>query len=93
MKVHAEYEVKMPAYALSYLINADSSGLEDDDKKEIDFFMREFYDEANREGGSIVISPEEDEHGNIEPHFYWRPAFGLPCDVVDCNIIILVPEE
>lgn len=64
----------IPAYALPYLINADPSGLEDEDIQEID-------DWIERCGITWVCPPDsDDEHG----YFTTNPAFGKPCNVYDC---------
>ena len=85
MKIVFERTEKIPVYALSYLINADSSGLLDDDIQIIDKWYANY---ANRlqTGQSIIISPIDDE---FKSHFTWSPAFGLACDVVDCTVLIL----
>jgi hypothetical protein len=46
MKTIASYTVYLPDYALSYLVNDDSSGIEEEDKKTIDSYMEFFYHEA-----------------------------------------------
>ena len=87
MKTYAEYDVRLPDYSLSYLVNADSSGMETEEIQEIDDYMSEFYEEAGKVNGSVVISVPEDES-----YFTWNPAFGLACNVYDCKIIILVND-
>lgn len=82
MKTVAEYEVKFPAWALSYVVNGDASGIEPEDKKQVDNYMRQYEGRGHVE----VCLPAED---NWESHFSWSPEFGLPCDVVDCTILIL----
>lgn len=85
MKTYKNYEVKMPTYALSYLVYADDSGLEPQEKDAINRFMEQFYREAHSVSGSLVISPNMDEE-----YFAYYPAFGLGCNVVDTNILILI---
>lgn len=77
--------LKIPDYALSYLINGDSSGLEENDIHAIDLYMRDFYNMVGA-GESLIFSTMEDD---FHPEFCWRPAFGLACDVVDCTILIV----
>jgi len=74
---------QVPAYALSYLINGDDSGISSEDQATIDKWYNDY---ASRllPGEQLVISPSEDGE-----HFTWNPAFGLACDVVDCEILIL----
>jgi hypothetical protein len=84
MKTQAIYSVKLPDYSLPYLINGDSSGLEEEDKTAIDQYMNYYYDIAESYHGSVVINPLD-----MEAYFTWKPAFGLACNVVDTDIIIL----
>ena len=78
------YENEIPDYALCYLINDDPSGLDDDEIKTIDNFMEEFYQEAERLGGHVVIDVIDWE-GSFNPF----PAFGLACNTLKCNSNIL----
>lgn len=64
----------LPVWALSYMINADPSGLEDGEIKMIDAWME-------RRGIAWACTPEEDD-GPI--HFDPCPVFGLGADVVPC---------
>ena len=68
------YENEMPDYCLSYLVNADSSGLTDEDIYLTDDFMQEFYDLADKLGGNVVVDVI-DEEGSFNAF----PAFGLAC--------------
>ena len=73
-------KVPIPSWALCYLINADDSGLSPEDKQEVDSWV-----ERTREGGRIdVCCPEE----GGESYFHRHPAFGLPSDVEDCDVIV-----
>ena len=78
------YENEMPDYCLSYLINDDASGIDDDDVKNTDDFMKEFYDYADELKGHVVVDVI-DEEGSFNPF----PAFGLACNTLKCNINIL----
>ena len=78
------YEVKLPDYSLSYLINGDSTGLTDDDKAAIDRYMDDYYNTALLYHGDVVIELESQEG-----YFTWYPPFGLACNVYDCVIAIL----
>lgn len=84
MKTQATYDVKLPSYAVCYLINDDDSGITEQDKKLIDDYMQQFYDKADTYNGSVVI-----DIGDDEPSFYWKPDFGLACDCYDATITIL----
>ena len=78
------YEVDLRGYSLSYLINGDSSGIDDDDVKIIDDYMEQFYNEAEQLNGHVVIDVISDEGGFT--HF---PEFGLACDCYESKINIL----
>lgn len=72
--------VKIPSWALCYLINSDDSGLEPEDKKIVDDWI-----DKMREGGRIdVCCPKEGE----EAYFCSHPAFGLPSDVEECDVVV-----
>ena len=92
MKTHAEYEVRLPDYSICYLINGDSSGLEQSEIYTIDNRMKRFYDIAESVNGSLTISVM-DSDDNQESYFSSFPLFGLPCNVYDAKIIILVENE
>jgi hypothetical protein len=86
MKTVAEYtELKIPSYALSYLVNADASGLDDKDIAATDNYMLQYYKEAVKAGGHVIFSPSDQE-----PYFAHSPEYGLPCDVVDCTVLIVI---
>lgn len=70
--------VRIPMWALSYLVNNDDSGLDPEDKKTVDEWV-----ERTRNGGRIDVCPS---HG--EPYFTSYPAFGLACDVEDCDVVV-----
>ena len=78
------YEVDLPDYSLSYLVNGDASGIDDTDIENIDSFMQQFYDEAEELNGHVVIDVISEE-GSFTPY----PEFGLACNCYDTNINIL----
>ena len=78
------YKEDIPAYALSYLVNGDDSGLEEEDIEAIDNFMEQFHREADEIKGYIVIDVI-----SKDPFFTHNPAFGLACDCYECNICII----
>jgi hypothetical protein len=84
MKEIKRYGVEMPDYSLSYLVNGDASGLEDEDVKNIDGFMEQFYREAENIGGQVIFDTIEEEG-----HFTHSPEFGLACHCVDSVILIV----
>lgn len=79
-----EYTVKMPSYALSYLVNGDSSALNEEDIAIIDRWYNKLQARADLFQCVVIIAP-----GDEEPYFTATPEFGLPCDVVDCTITFL----
>lgn len=73
MKIKDTYEYQFPSYALPALINGDYDGLEDEDIKLLDNFLK-----ANSH-----IDVWEDKEIDQEPYFTHYPEFGLACNVVD----------
>ena len=69
------YSCKIPTWALNYLVNAETEGLTDEDLA----LVRAWEDQW---GGPISISTSGD------PYFSSCPAFGLPCDVEDCEVLV-----
>lgn len=72
---------KIPSWSLCYLINGDASGLTDEEIRDADRWYKELRVQ--------IISPVVDEEGNIQPYFSHYPAFGLPAEVVDCDILYI----
>jgi hypothetical protein len=83
MKILKHWDIALPDYSASYLINGDSSGLDPDDIVIIDDYMEPFYAAARELNGSVVIYIQEDNG------FTWGPAFGLACDTYKTSILIL----
>ena len=73
MKIKDTYEYQFPSYALPALINGDYDGLEDEDIKLLDNFIK----------SNSHIDVWEDKEIDQEPYFTHYPEFGLPCNVVD----------
>jgi len=71
--------VQLPAYALPYIFDADSSGLADNDIVEIDDFVNQ-YD-----------SPTFNILG--VPDFCTLPAFGLACDCYATEVYEPITKE
>ena len=69
---------RVPSYAVCYLVNADSTGLEDEDIEAIDGWV----DMMLEEGYDMTVFDFMEE----EPHFTSRPAFGLACDCYETKI-------
>lgn len=72
---------KIPTWALCYLVNGDPCGLTDEDIQAV----KRWYEEL----GVQVVSPITDTDGEMRPYFTHYPAFGLPTDVVDCDILYM----
>lgn len=72
---------KIPSWSLCYLINGDASGLTDEEIRDADRWYKELRVQ--------IISPVVDEDGNIQPYFSHYPVFGLPAEVVDCDILYI----
>ncbi|MBD5195075.1 MAG: hypothetical protein HDS87_05075 [Bacteroidales bacterium] len=69
----------IPVWAMCYLINGDSTGLTDQEKALADDWW---------EGNNVQnISPASDNNGTSHPYFTHYPAFGLPTDVLECNVM------
>ena len=75
--------VTIPTWALCYLVNGDSSGLEPEDKKLVDDWV-----EQTRKGGCLDVCCQ-----GSKPYFTGHPAFGLACDVEDCDVFITKGEQ
>ena len=69
------YSCRIPTWALNYLVNADAEGLTDEDLALVRAWEGEW-------GGPISISASGD------PYFSNCPAYGLPCDVEDCEVLV-----
>lgn len=50
--------LKIPTWALSYLVNADDSGLSEKEKQMVDSYMKVYEDIADFENGSYIFSIE-----------------------------------
>lgn len=81
---------RIPDWALCYIEYGDKTGLTDDDIKKVD----DFY-ESYRKGGMEIqgIYPVRDENEDYEAYFSRYPAFGLACNVVDCDVLYIISNE
>ena len=70
---------KIPTWSLCYLINDDPSGLTDEEIQAVDCWCDNL--------GVQIVSPTQDADGNMQPYFSQYPAFGLPAEVEDCDIL------
>ena len=79
-----KYNVKMPSYALPFLINGDDSNLTPDDISNIEKWFNKLQNQADLFKCLVTISPSENEE-----YFTSTPEFGLPCQVMDCTVTFL----
>jgi hypothetical protein len=92
MKLINYIEDKFPTYALSYVINGDASGMEDEDIANCDEWyarLTESLKESHPDARIEFLYDDQDESGSFTPY----PAFGLACDTVDCVIAAYVSNE
>lgn len=91
MKIIDHISARVPAYALSYLINGDASGLEAEDVELIGAWLEECRENllAAHPGATIDIVTRD----GCEGSFTHYPAFGLACDCVDGAVVALVANE
>jgi hypothetical protein len=70
------YKCQIPTWALNYLINNDKSGLNSED-------LNLIHDWKSSWDCDILISTSD------ETYFSKSPEFGLACDVMDCDVLVL----
>lgn len=81
---------RIPGWALCYIEYGDKTGLTDEDIKNVD----DFYKSYRKEGMEIQgIYPVRDKDEDYEAYFSRCPAFGLPCDVVDCYVMYIISND
>ena len=74
----------IPCWAASYLEDADSSGLNDEDKKLADDYKKKLLKE-----GLKLVAPIEDTRNEFNRY----PAFGLACDTEDWSAEVIPPDR
>jgi hypothetical protein len=77
-------ELRVPAWALPYLVNGDDSGLSEADITLVRNWLDRWETEAVKLGGHIMFHASDNE-----PSFTWRPAFGLACDCVESALYVI----
>lgn len=91
------YEERIPTWALGYIINGDSTNLTDEEVAMIDKFIEDagyeiispiHYDSEGNKITSAVIDVDYEYH----EYFSSCPAFGLPCEVIDCDCLVRTVE-
>lgn len=68
------YTEAVPTWALNYIVNGDATNLDEDEIDMIDGWLQKARIE--------IVSPRDED-----PYFTHYPAFGLPTDVIDCDVI------
>jgi hypothetical protein len=71
---------KIPTWALPMLVNADPSGLTDEDIELVENW-------CDRNKVQLVCPINDSIEEEMQPYFTAAPAFGLPCDVIDSIVI------
>lgn len=76
-----KFVCKVPSWALDYLVNGETSSLDEQGRKTVDEWM-----DKMREGGRITVCPPEE----LDAAYFSRsPAFGdYATDVEDCTVIV-----
>lgn len=71
---------RIPAYALSYLVNGDATSLTEEEIKEIDAL-------CHKDKIELVCPITDSVEGGTQPYFSNHPYFGKPTLVEDCIVI------
>ena len=82
MKIRKLDSIAVPDYALNFLTYGEDDNLSPEDQKII---LNWSDDLLNRNNASRLII----ESSVDQPYFTWKPVFGLPCNVIDCDIILV----
>lgn len=69
---------KIPEYMMPFFINDDTEGYTDKEINEAKKWLE-------TSGVKEVILPSDEDY---QSYFSWYPAFGKPCDVVDCQCVL-----
>jgi hypothetical protein len=102
MKIALQTTYKIPDYALSYLINDDESGINEEDIQTIDQWINKLEEGLtqtilknvpNNTKLDFILDPFPNPDGNNESYFTHTPDFGLPCNVIDTILTILVEDN
>lgn len=78
MGVKTETVEKIPNWATRYLMYGDDGGIEENDRKVCDSFVR-----GLRENGLFLLGPVDGTRDGFCPH----PAFGLACETQDWTAV------
>lgn len=69
---------KIPTYIMPFFINGDVDGYTEEEINQATEWL-------NTSGVKEVILPSDEYY---QPYFSCYPAFGKPCDVVDCQCVL-----
>ncbi len=72
---------RIPVWSLCYLMYGEASSLTDEEIGIIDTWIHNWQVQ--------IVSPVTTEEGDLEPYFSSHPLFGLPSEVVDCDIMYI----
>jgi len=73
---------EIPTWAMSMIINGDESGITEEDRVAVQAWV-DFWAEKRAESWHVSVP------NDAEPHFCNRPAIGLPCDCLTCEIVMM----
>ena len=76
---------RIPDWSLNYLVNEEVMGLIAHEEVLIAEFLQPWIDKANKIGGYVVVSQVDSDQ---DRYFTMTPAYGLPCNVVDCYVFV-----
>jgi hypothetical protein len=81
--INRQQNARIPSWALSYLVNGDSSGISVGDMNTVNRWLEHWTEYAERVSGILNINPVS------EFEFFTRyPEFGLPCHCTECDITV-----
>ena len=86
MKIVDYTEHNIPGYALSYLVNGDSSGIDDEDQFACDEWLKACTEKLQRDYPGLTVDLILSDEG--EASFTRYPAFGLACDCVEGCVVV-----
>lgn len=92
MKIIDYIEDNFPNYALSYVVNGDASGIEQEDVEACDEWIERLTAKLRKDYPDAVAIELlfEDGEGN---EFTRHPAFGLACGTTQCALAVFVENE
>ena len=91
MKIIDYIEDEFPAYALSYAVNGDETGIEDEDRENCDAWLAYCTAKLARDYPALETGLLFND--DVEPSFTGRPAFGNACDTIPCAVVVWAENE